>query len=170
MSLLFSQNRFEALLLREGLSVTWTGGGSLEFLRTWGSWFDTREFIEAKGPRYLALCALAVRLPESVLGEAMNVVRSFRDDGQRFEALAALAARLPGPLLGEAMNLVESFHDDGQRSEALVTRLAPRLPELLLVEAMRVVRSFRDDRQRSKVLAALAPLACPRRCWVRRLP
>jgi len=75
------------------------------------------------------LAALALRLTEPLLGEALEAARAIGNEVDRSEALAALAPRLTEPLLGEALVAARAIGNEENRSRALAA-LAPQLAEL----------------------------------------
>jgi hypothetical protein len=107
-----------------------------------------------------ALVALAPRLPEPLLGQALTAARALVDERRRANVLVALAPRLPEPLLGEALTAARTLVDERRRANALVA-LAPRLPEpkrkQALAETLAAARKTADAPDRARALSGLAP-------------
>ena len=72
--------------------------------------------------------ALAPRLPEGLLAQALDAARALTGQGARAEALGALAPRLPEGLLAQALDAARAIHGEYARARVLGA-LAPELPE-----------------------------------------
>ncbi len=99
-----------------------------------------------KGLSYSAsvLAALAARLPDDLLPEAVSIVETLDDYDHPGEALAALAPRLSGAALRSAIDRAARFRELKDRVQAL-NELALRCPEH---EKARILRSSLEAAER----------------------
>jgi hypothetical protein len=129
------------------------------------------------------LAALAPRLSEPLLREALAIAMGSYEPSTIAQGLAALAPRLSEPLLREALAIARNTPDDWfyftppvyrfnkdpasksrftsarrvTKRHQVLAALAPRLSEPLLREALAIARSIHDNQARAAALAALAP-------------
>jgi hypothetical protein len=100
------------------------------------------------------LCALVPYLPELLLSQALEVVRTIRDERQRAEVLKQLIPRLPAPLLPQALDIAKTINDGYYCASALAD-LVPRLPEPLLPQTLDFARTIADGYHRAYALRML---------------
>ncbi|MFB2807360.1 NB-ARC domain-containing protein [Microcystis sp. BLCC-F209] len=112
---------------------------------------DDDDFLAAS----IVLADLAVRLPRSLLPEALKVARGIGYESFRAEALTGLAPHLPVSLLPEALKVARGIGHEYPRAGAL-TGLAPHLPESLLPEALEIARGIGNEYPRAGALTRLA--------------
>ena len=97
-----------------------------------------------------ALSALAEKLPETLLLEALSTAQAIQSKRwYQVQALSALAEKLPETLLPEALSAAQAISYDESRAEAL-SALAKQLPEALKSEAMSEEQEFSHDETRAK--------------------
>ncbi|MER6204629.1 hypothetical protein [Streptomyces sp. NPDC001642] len=105
------------------------------------------------------LCGLVSHLPDEVLVETEQIVRSLRDGSERARALVALAQRLPEAgretVLKDAINATLTIQDEHLRAETLA-EFPPELPEDVAAHIVAHVGELRSDWHQSGVLADMA--------------
>jgi hypothetical protein len=106
------------------------------------------------------LTAIAPRLSENLVGEALAAARMIEDDGHRYQALAILAFQLTGDaksvVLHEALTAVTGLDDEWWRAEGLAA-LAPQLTDGLLEKALTLAHALKFGGARAIALTALVP-------------
>jgi predicted hotdog family 3-hydroxylacyl-ACP dehydratase len=116
--------------------------------------------IEIEGERASALKVLIRHLPQSLLEDAMTVVKSIRSPDSQAEVLRAQAQSLPGKKhvarLNDALATIRTIKDPESRGWA-VAQLAPSLSKEQLKQALGVARRIRDLEARVHTLTAIAP-------------
>ena len=115
--------------------------------------------IPTEAQLWQALWTLAPCLRGGVLGDALNLARTLKNDWGRFQALAALAEQESSDehrtaVLAEALNALRCVCQE-DRAQAL-GELVQRLPEALLGEALDIARATDEAWYQSESLAPLA--------------
>jgi hypothetical protein len=122
-----------------------------ETLTTLQSWW----FRDAKAFAKLAPC-----LPESLLQDALEMVRTIEDDKERVAFLEILVPRLPQPLkiqaLQEVLAALRTYGRLSDRAKALA-ELAPHLSPPMLREALASAQTIEDEGDRANVSRKLVP-------------
>ena len=117
-------------------------------------------------PRGRAICALAPRLEEEALGQAVHMAMTlpgmcFRGEfGECIKTVVVLATRLRGELVEQALKGISSRHDPAERVVGWGV-LAARLPEArrqkLLAQVLRDTLAMDNPWDRALALGVLAP-------------
>ena len=109
--------------------------------------------IENEVDRVSALIALIPHLPDTLLSNALEIVRTIQDVFSRFQGLAILAALLP-EVVPEALQSALEIEDESTRLRAL-TSVVEELPSELLPQALQAARTINDTFSRARALIAL---------------
>ena len=109
--------------------------------------------IENEADRVSVLIALIPRLPNTVLSNALEIVRTIQNTFSRFQGLAFLAALLP-EIVPEALQAGLEIEDESIRLRAL-TSVAEKLPPELLPQALEAALRVDDAFSRARALIAL---------------
>jgi|GEM_PF-1197518 len=109
--------------------------------------------IQNEVDRVSALIALIPHLPDTLLPNVLENIRSIQDAFSRFQGLAILATLLP-EAVPEALQSALEIEDESTQLRAL-TSVVEKLPSELLPQALQVARTINDTFARARALIAL---------------
>ena len=110
--------------------------------------------IESQEERILALITLIPHLPNTLLSNALEIVKTIQDVFSRFQGLVILAVLLP-EVVPEALQTGLEIEDESTQLRAL-TSIVEKLPPKLLPRALEAAQEIENEYSRANVLSALA--------------
>ncbi|MEH2358993.1 SAV_2336 N-terminal domain-related protein [Nostoc sp.] len=109
--------------------------------------------IENETDRVSALIALIPHLPDTLLSNALEIVRTIQNVFSRFQGLAILATLLP-EVVPEALETALEIEDESTLLRAL-TSVVEKLPSELLPQALKAALTINGASSRARALIAL---------------